>query len=118
MSNNVVVPYKSREQQTKGNKIMATQVIFTNTNLEDEIKIIKALEAKEKEMKELRKEKEANIKKLMDNAGVSELKVAGFTIRYTKFTKFQFDTDKFKTAYKNIYQDFLKSVNSSKFTIA
>ena len=37
-----------------------TNVIYTNTNLEDEIKTIKALEAKLQELKELKEEKEHN----------------------------------------------------------
>ena len=71
---------------------MTTTVIYTNTNLEETIKSIRALESKEKELKELRQEQEAIVKKFMDNAGVEELKIAGFVVRYTKFIKNQFDT--------------------------
>ena len=50
-----------------------TKIITTNINLEDEIRTIKALEAKLEELKELKEEKEAEIKKLLDNAGPEEL---------------------------------------------
>ena len=46
------------------------KIITTNLNLEEEIRLIKSYEAKEKELKELREEKEAELKKLLDNAGL------------------------------------------------
>ena len=46
-----------------------TTVIITS-NLENEIKDIRALEAKINELKELKEEKENIIKTVMDNAGV------------------------------------------------
>lgn len=97
---------------------MTATVIYTNTNLEETIKSIRALESKEKELKELRQEQEAIVKKFMDNAGVEELKIAGFVVRYTKFIKNQFDTSRFKKLHLSIYNQFIKQVNSSKFTIA
>ena len=51
------------------------KIITTNLNLEEEIRLIKAYEAKEKELKELREEKEAELKKLLDNAGLEELQI-------------------------------------------
>lgn len=94
-----------------------TIIISTEMNLEEEIKSIRAYEAKIKELDELKKEKEAKIKKLMDNAGVDELSVAGFMVRYTKFIKNQFDTSKFKKLHLATYNKFIKQVNSSKFSI-
>ena len=41
---------------------MTTTVIYTNTNLEEEIRTIKGLEAKIKELDELKKEKEKALK--------------------------------------------------------
>lgn len=97
--------------------MVATVIIATELNLEEEIKSIRAYEAKIKELDELKKEKEAKIKKLMDNAGVDELSVAGFIVRYTKFIKNQFDTSKFKKLHLTTYNKFIKQVNSSKFSI-
>lgn len=97
---------------------MTATVIYTNTNLEETIKSIRALESKEKELKELRQEQEAIAKKFMDNAGVEELSIAGFIVRYTKFIKNQFDTSKFKKLHLSTYNQFIKQVNSSKFTIS
>jgi len=93
-------------------------VITTNLNLEEEIKAIRGLEAKIKEYDEMKKAKESEIKKLMDKAGVEELNVAGFVIRYTKFIKNQFDSSKFKKLNLSLYNKYIKQVNSSKFTIS
>ena len=69
-----------------------TKIITTNINLEDEIRTIKALEAKLEELKELKEEKEAEIKKLLDNAGLEELQVGAFTIRFTNVVRNNFNT--------------------------
>ncbi len=98
--------------------MQATIIVTTEMNLEEEIKSIRGYEAQIKELDELKKEKEAKIKKLMDNAGVSELRIGGFMVRYTKFVKNQFDTSKFKLLHAKLYSQFIKHTNGSKFTIA
>lgn len=94
-----------------------TIIISTEMNLEEEIKLIRGYEAQIKELDELKKEKVAKIKKLMDNTGVETLSVAGFVVRYTKFVKNQFDTSLFKKLHLATYNKFIKQVNSSKFEI-
>ena len=49
--------------KNKGEKIMA-QVITTNINLEDNAKVIKSLDSKIAELKELRDEKIAEVKEI------------------------------------------------------
>ena len=94
---------------------MAT-VIITN-NLEDEIKAIRAIEAKEQELKELRQEKEALVKKVLDEAGLEELKVGAFTVRFTNVVRNNFNTTSFKKKYLELYNAFIKQTNYRKFTI-
>ena len=94
---------------------MAT-VIITN-NLEDEIKAIRAIEAKEQELKELRQEKEALVKKVLDEAGLEELKVGAFTVRFTNVVRNNFNTTAFKKKYLELYNAFIKQTNYRKFTI-
>lgn len=95
-----------------------TTVVYTNINLEEAVKTIRTLEAKEKELKELRQEQEAIVKKFMDNAGVEELSIAGFVVRYTKFLKNQLNTSLLKKLEFNIYSKYLRQVQSTKFTIS
>ena len=94
---------------------MATVII--TSNLEDEIKAIRALEAKEQELKELRQEKEALVKKVLDEAGIEELKVGAFTVRFTNVVKNNFNTTAFKKKYLELYNAFIKQTNYRKFTI-
>lgn len=58
---------------------MKTTVIITS-NLENEIRDIRTLEAKIQELDEMKKEKEALIKSVLDEAGVEELQIGAFTI--------------------------------------
>jgi predicted phage-related endonuclease len=97
---------------------MAKTIITTNMNLEEEIQIIKCIEAKEKELKELREEKEAELKKLLDKAGIEELQVGAFTLRFINITRNNFNTSAFKKKYLELYNAFIKQTNYRKFTIS
>lgn len=95
-----------------------TTVILTNTNLEEEIRTIKALEAKLQELKELKEEKENIIKTVMDNAGLEEMAIGSFTVRFTNVVRNNFNTSAFKKKYLELYNAFIKQSNYRKFTIA
>lgn len=91
---------------------------MTNLDLENEIKLIKSLEAKEKEIKELREEKEAGLKKILDNAGIDELQVGAFIIRFTNVVRNNFNTSAFKKKYLELYNAFIKQSTYRKFSIS
>ena len=93
-------------------------VIVTTTNLEDEIKSIRALEAKIAELDELKKEKETLIKSVLDEVGVEELQIGAFTVRFTNVVRNNFNTTAFKKKYLELYNAFIKQTNYRKFTIA
>lgn len=95
---------------------MATVII--TSNLENEIKDIRTLEAKINELKELKEEKENIIKTVMDNAGVEEMAIGSFTVRFTNVVRNNFNTSAFKKKYFELYNAFIKQSNYRKFTIA
>ena len=95
---------------------MKTLVI--TANLENEIKDIRVLEAKINELDELKKEKEALIKSVLDTAGVEEMKIGVFTVRFTNIVRNNFNTTAFKKKYLELYNAFIKQSNYRKFTIA
>ena len=94
-----------------------TTVIITS-NLENEIKDIRALEAKINELKELKEEKENIIKSVMDNAGVEEMAIGAYTVRFQNLVRNNFNTSLFKKKYLELYNAFIKQSNYRKFTIA
>lgn len=93
-------------------------IITTNLNLENEIRTIKALESKLEELKELKEEKESQIKTILDKAGVEELQVGAYTLRFTNITRNNFNTSDFKKKYLELYNSFIKQTNYRKFTIS
>lgn len=95
-----------------------TKVITTNLNLENEIKLIKSIESKLEELKELKEEKEAEIKKLLDEAGIEELQVGAYTVRFSNIVRNNFNTSAFKKKYLELYNAFIKQTNYRKFTIS
>lgn len=93
------------------------KAIIISEDLEGEIKDIRALEAKINELEELKKEKETLIKSVLDNAGVEELKIGAFTVRFTNIVRNNFNTTAFKKKYLELYNAFIKQSNYRKFTI-
>lgn len=95
-----------------------TKVITTNLNIEEKIKLIKSIESKLEELKELKEEKEAEIKKLLDEAGIEELQVGAYTVRFSNIVRNNFNTSAFKKKYLELYNAFIKQTNYRKFTIS
>ncbi len=96
---------------------MTAQVITTNINLEDNARVIKSIEAKIAELKELRDEKVAEVKEIMNKANVLELQAGAFTFKLTEVTRNNVDTKTLKTKYAELYKALLKVSSYMKFDI-
>lgn len=96
---------------------MTAQVITTNVNLEDNARVIKSIEAKIAELKELRDEKVAEVKDIMNKANVMELQAGAFTFKLTEVTRNNVDTKTLKTKYAELYKALLKVSSYMKFDI-
>lgn len=96
---------------------MTAQVITTNVNLEDNARVIKSIEAKIAELKELRDEKIAEVKDIMNKANVMELQAGAFTFKLTEITRNNVDTKTLKTKYAELYKALLKVSSYMKFDI-
>lgn len=96
---------------------MATQVITTNINLEDNAKVIKSIDSKIAELKELRDEKVAEVKDIMNKANVLELQAGAFTFKLTEITRNNVDTKTLKTKYAELYKALLKVSSYMKFDV-
>ena len=94
---------------------MATVII--TSNLENEIRDIRALEAKIQELDEMKKEKEALIKSVLDETGLEEMQIGAFTVRFQNIVRNNFNTTAFKKKYLELYNAFIKQSNYRKFTI-
>ncbi len=96
---------------------MAAQVITTNIDLEDNAKVIKSIDCKIAELKELRDEKVAEVKEIMNKANVLELQAGAFTFKLTEITRNNVDTKTLKTKYAELYKALLKVSSYMKFDI-
>ena len=96
---------------------MATQIITTNINLEDNAKVIKSIDSKIAELKELRDEKVAEVKDIMNKANVLELQAGAFTFKMQEITRNNVDTKTLKTKYAKLYKALLKVSSYMKFDI-
>lgn len=96
---------------------MTATIITTNVNLEDNAKVIKSLESKIAELKELRDEKIAEVRDIMNQANVMELTAGAFTFKLTEITRNNVDTKTLKTKYAELYKALLKVSSYMKFDI-
>lgn len=94
-----------------------TSVITTNLNLEDEAKVIKSLESKIAELKELKDERVALVKEFMNKANVLELQAGAYTFKLTEITRNNVDTKTLKTKYAELYKALLKVSSYMKFDV-
>lgn len=96
---------------------MTAQVITTNINLEDNAKVIKSIDSKIAELKELRDEKVAEVKDIMNKANVLELQAGAYTFKLTEITRNNVDTKVLKTKYAELYKALLKVSSYMKFDV-
>ena len=94
-----------------------TQVIITNLNLEEEASIILSLDEKIAELQELRKEKSNEIRSLMQQANLTELKAGKHTFKLSEILRNSVDTKRLKLEFSNIYKALLKSSSYFKFEV-
>lgn len=93
------------------------KVITTNINLEDNAKVIKSLETKIAELKELRDEKIAEVKEVMNQANITELRAGAFTFSLKEITRNNIDLKTMKTKYAELYKSLLKVSSYFKFEV-
>ena len=93
------------------------KIITTNLNLEDNAKVIKSLESKIAELKELRDEKIAEVKEVMNQANITELQAGAFTFTLKEITRNNVDTKTLKTKYAELYKSLLKVSSYFKFEV-
>lgn len=91
--------------------------IILGANLEGEIRDIRALEAKILELQEMKDEKEALIKSVLNELGLEEMKIGAFTVRFQNLVRNNFNTSAFKKKYLELYNAFIRQTNYRKFTI-
>ncbi len=96
---------------------MTNKVITTNINLEDNAKVIKSLDSKIAELKELRDEKIAEVREVMKKANVMELRAGAFTFSLKEITRNNVDTKTLKTKYAELYKSLLKVSSYFKFEV-
>lgn len=96
---------------------MQNIVITTDLNLEEEAKVIKSLESKIAELKELKDERIAKVKEVMNKANILELQAGSYTFKLTEITRNNIDTKILKTKYSELYKALLKVSTYFKFNI-
>ena len=91
------------------------KTIVVTANLEEEVKAIRALEAKINELDELKKEKEALVKSFLDSVGAEEMQIGAFTVRFTNIVRNNFNTTAFKKKYLELSVIWLLNESVIKF---
>lgn len=93
------------------------QVVVTSINLEEQAGIILSLDEKIAELQELRKEKANEVKALMQEADLTELKAGKHTFKLSEILRNTVDNKRLKLEFSDIYKKLLKSSSYLKFEV-
>jgi len=86
--------------------------------LENRIMKLKALEAQQKEIESQIEALKDEIKADLDDKGVEQQEVGQFLIRWTRTFSGRFDTKAFRKEHERLYSQYVKQVESRRFSIA
>ena len=89
-----------------------------NQEIRNAVQELQELYAQADSIKALIVEREGLIKSEMENRELQELNLGNIIIRFTSVLSNRFDTTTFKKLHADLYTQFLKSVQSKRFSIA
>lgn len=88
-----------------------------NRALENRIKKLQAIKAKQEALKQEAAAIEAEIKAAMEAQGTDELHTGNFIVRWKTIINNKFDTKAFVKEYSYLYEQFTRESESKRFTI-
>lgn len=91
---------------------------MSTNEITTKVRRMKRLQAKAAELDKEVKAIQDEIKAEMLAQGADELRAGEFKIRYAAVTSNRFDTAEFKKLYSALYNQFVKTTTSRRFTIA
>lgn len=91
---------------------------MTEKQIENRIKKLQIIEAKQKELAEQAESLKAEIKADMESKGLDELETKNFIIRWKEVISNRLDGKALKAALPEIYSQYCKASASRRFTVA
>lgn len=92
---------------------------MTERQIENRIKKLQAIEARQKELEQQAENLKAEIKADLEKKGLQELKTKnGFIIRWKEIISNRLDGKALKAAFPDVYSQFVKQTSSRRFTVA
>lgn len=91
---------------------------MTEKQIENRIKKLQIIEAKQKELEEQAEALKAEIKADMESKGLDELETKNFIIRWKEVISNRLDGKALKAALPEIYSQYCKASTSRRFTVA
>lgn len=90
---------------------------MTNKEILEKVRMIKEYKQTIKQFQDELKEAENSLKAMMDEKGVEEYCVDVFTLRYIPVETERFDSKAFMQTHQQLYEQYLKTSSSKRFTI-
>lgn len=87
------------------------------TAIENRINKLQAIEAQQDELEAQAEALRDEIKEIMETRGVEELHTKNFVVNWKKIVSNRFDTRAFRATMPDLYQQFIRSSSSRRFTI-
>ena len=92
--------------------------IMGNRAIENRIKRLKEIEAQQKELDKQAEALRAEIKAEMEAQGMEELHTGNFIVRWKAVICKRFDSKAFKAEHNELYNQYMKTSESRRFTVA
>lgn len=90
---------------------------INNENIDTIIDEIKKYEMKKKELEEKINTNKKCVKIIMNEEGVDEIRTEKYIVRNKEVTSNRFDTTRFKKDHKDLYEAYIVTSTSERFTI-
>ena len=91
---------------------------MTERVIVNRVRKLKELEAQQKEIEQQIENLKAEIKADMERKNLQEQKAGDFTVRFTTVVSNRFDGKAFKADHSRLYEQYMKSMESRRFSIA
>lgn len=98
----------------RGNRVVA----MTHEEATVAVKRIRELEAVQEEIAAEMEALKDGVKAFLTEQGTDEMRLAGYKVKYMRYTTYRFDSKKFRIDHEETYNEYLKASPTARFTIS
>lgn len=91
---------------------------MTARQMENRVKKLKDIEAQQKALEEQANKLKDELKEALQERGTEEMRAGNYVVRWKPVVSSRFDSKAFQAEHESLYSQYLKSIESRRFTVA